>query len=395
MALTVAACLDNGDQPGSSTGVEPASGDGSSTDGSGATLGIMTTTVDPGHGDSGGTSTTGSPAAPCGNGKIDPPEQCDQGEANDDEGDCTRSCRWNVCGDGLVKVGHELCDDGKGKNGTYGHCGKFCKDLSPRCGDGLVQAKEGEACDDSNPMYGCLPDCTLATSCLDIETGWGDAAKTGLHVVHRADGHPTVWCDMDADAGGYTFLKYASGTMVPDPPDPDKFLGEPLTAAQAEEKCATWGLRLFSPRSAAHLKAAIIAASADVFAPVKNDGDFPSTSAIDSDAAGYLSIMGIYPVTPGSSCESKPLNSEDCPQWAIRPDPQSPAVVLPYWVTDKLFVGQPGVNNCAGCSLYYDWNLKVQPPVLTGYVAFNMNGKGATSSHFLCEVGDKLGPPEG
>lgn len=394
-ALVLAGCLDRNGGQIDPTAVESSTG-GSDGSSSGTTFpGIMTTTVDPGGSD-GDSGSTGDPTpAPCGNGKIDEGELCDEGDANGDDRTCTSSCRWNICGDGLVETGDELCDDGKGKNGTYGHCGKYCKDFSPYCGDGTLQAADGEVCDDPDPMYGCLPDCTPATSCLDIRTGWGDAAQTGLYSIRRQDRQLTVWCDMQADGGGYTFLKYASGTLVPtEPPEPDKFIGEPLTAAQAEAKCAAWGLRLFSPRTQQHLRAAVTAASAAEFAPVHATGDYPPTVAADSDAAGYLSIMGIYPVTPGLSCESKPLNSEDCPQWAAKPDPQRPDVVMPYWVTDKIFLGQPGAGNCAGCSLLYDWNLQVQPPVLTGYFAFNAN-TGASSPHFLCEVGDKLGSPEG
>ncbi|MFZ6177431.1 hypothetical protein [Nannocystis pusilla] len=392
VALMLAGCLDRNGGQIDPTAVEASTGGGDGSS-SGTTFpGIMTTTVDPGGSD-GDSGSTGDPTpAPCGNGKIDVPEQCDEGDANGDDRTCTSSCRWNICGDGLIETGDEVCDDGKGKNGTYGHCGKYCKDFSPHCGDGTLQAADGEVCDDPEPMYGCLPDCTQATSCLDIRTGWGDAAETGLYSIRRLDRQLTVWCDMQADGGGYTFLKYASGTLVPNPPEPDKFIGEPLTAAQAEEKCASWGLRLFSPRTQQHLRAAVTAASAAEFAPVHVNGDYPPTVAADSDAAGYLSIMGIYPVTPGLSCESKPLNSEDCPQWAAKPDPQAPDVVMPYWVTDKIFIGQPGTGNCAGCSLLYDWNLQVQPPVLTGYFALNT---GASSPHFLCEVGDKLGAPEG
>ncbi|PCC74807.1 hypothetical protein SAMN02745121_06013 [Nannocystis exedens] len=394
-ALLLAGCLDRNGGQIDPTAVEPSTGAGTDSSGSTTFPGIMTTTVDPHPGDSdsdGGS--TGEPAPlPCGNGKIDPPEQCDQGEANGDDRECTSACRWNICGDGLVEAGDELCDDGKAKNGTYGHCDKYCDKFAEHCGDGKVQTGDGEVCDDPDPKYGCLPDCTQAASCLAIKAGWGDAAETGLYFLQREGRGLTVWCDMDADGGGYTFLKYASGTVVPDPPD--KFIPEALTAAQAEAKCAHWGLRLFSPRSQEHLRAAITAASAAEFGPVSDSGDFPPNIAVDSDAAGYLSIMGIYPVTPGLSCQDRPLNHEDCPQWAAKPHPLTPDVVMPYWVSDKIFAGQPGTSNCAGCSLLYDWNLDVQPPVLTGYFAVPMNGKGASSPHFLCEIGDKLGPPEG
>ncbi|MDC0722706.1 fibrinogen-like YCDxxxxGGGW domain-containing protein [Nannocystis bainbridge] len=389
LALLLAGCLDRNAGQNDPTLPASSTSSGPGSDGSTTYPGIMTTTVDPGHGDSDSGSTTDAGPDPCGNGKIDPPELCDQGEANADDAECTSACRWNVCGDGLIKAGDELCDDGKHKNGKYGQCGRYCDDWAPRCGDSMVQADEGETCDDPNPHYGCLADCSRASSCLEIKNSFGDAVPTGLYVLRREDLMFTAWCDMEADGGGYSFLKYASGTVL----DLDTFLPQPLTAAEAEQKCATWGLRLLAPRSDRHLRAAFIAASATDFGAVHDTGDYTPNLDVDSDVAGYLSILGIYPVTPGQSCVGKPLNSEDCPQWALKPDPANPDLDQPYWVSDKIFAGQPGTTNCAGCSLFYDWKLDVQPPVLTGYFAFPMNGKGASSSHFLCEVGDKLGPP--
>jgi hypothetical protein len=47
----------------------------------------------------------------CGDGWLDPGEQCDEGQENADDGPCTRLCRRWRCGDGLVGPG-ETCDDG-------------------------------------------------------------------------------------------------------------------------------------------------------------------------------------------------------------------------------------------------------------------------------------------
>ncbi|MCW5832191.1 MAG: DUF4215 domain-containing protein [Labilithrix sp.] len=66
----------------------------------------------------------------------------------------------SVCGDG-IKTRTEACDDGAAKNtGGYGKCNADCT-LGPRCGDGVVQAQEGEECDDGNLVDGdsCSSKC--------------------------------------------------------------------------------------------------------------------------------------------------------------------------------------------------------------------------------------------
>jgi hypothetical protein len=52
------------------------------------------------------------PSGVCGNGKKESTEQCDNGGANSDTGNCLLSCKQATCGDGLVWVGNEQCDDG-------------------------------------------------------------------------------------------------------------------------------------------------------------------------------------------------------------------------------------------------------------------------------------------
>lgn len=394
-ALPLAACLDRNGGQIDPTAVELTGGSDSSGSSTGEATtfpGIMTTTEDGDDSDSDGSGTTEPPAA-CGNGKIDPPELCDQGENNADDAECTSECRWNLCGDGRPEKGEELCDEGP-DNGKYGHCGVDCNSLAERCGDGKVQKDEGELCDSNDPHSGCLKECTWPTSCAELKASWGDQAEDGLYLIRRMSTWLTVWCDTDEDGGGYTFLKYASG--VDGDPDPIDFLFVPnyLSALQAEQKCGYWGLRLFSPRTPGHLAAAVQAASAKEFAPIHHDGpQFPPVPDIDSDVGGYLSIMGIYPVTPGTSCVGKPLNSDDCPEWAAKPDPLQPDVPLPFWVTDKVVANEPSTDSCADCSLFYTWDITVDPPVLIDYEASKFGGKGPMSAHFLCEIGDKLGPP--
>jgi cysteine-rich repeat protein len=55
----------------------------------------------------------------------------------------------------------EQCDDGV-NDGSYGGCNDNCS-LGPRCGDGVLQAGEGEECDDGNLVGGdsCNSMCKL------------------------------------------------------------------------------------------------------------------------------------------------------------------------------------------------------------------------------------------
>lgn len=102
-------------------------------------------------------SSTGDvpPPANCGDGIVDPGEQCDGG-------DCTPVCTLHVCGDGYLGPG-EQCDDA-GANGDDKSCTSACQNAS--CGDGLPGP--GEACDDGNAINtdACLTGCVPA-SCGD------------------------------------------------------------------------------------------------------------------------------------------------------------------------------------------------------------------------------------
>jgi fibro-slime domain-containing protein len=81
-----------------------------------------------------------------------------------------------ICGDGIVVKG-EVCDDGP-LNGTYGHCNETCTGLGPHCGDNVLQADQGEECDDGvnlttygiNGKPGCAPGCKWSPFCGDGKT---------------------------------------------------------------------------------------------------------------------------------------------------------------------------------------------------------------------------------
>ena len=108
----------------------------------------------------------------CGNGELDPGEECDEGDNNSDNTPdaCRENCKDPHCGDGVWDTG-EVCDDGP-KNGETGKCNTQCTGIvgDGFCGDGDVVAPE--VCDDGdlNGTYGaCNATCSgLGEHCGDV-----------------------------------------------------------------------------------------------------------------------------------------------------------------------------------------------------------------------------------
>lgn len=96
-------------------------------------------------------------AGPCGDGRLNKGEACDDG--NSDDGDaCTAACTIATCGDGIIQVGVEACDDGEA-NGDKAACSATC--TLNTCGDGEVNgADECDLGEGNGPQSACTPNCT-------------------------------------------------------------------------------------------------------------------------------------------------------------------------------------------------------------------------------------------
>jgi cysteine-rich repeat protein len=148
VVVVVAACgnTTEDDSPSSS----PAELGGAS--GSGGTLISAGSGGAPGGGMS-GTTMAGQPGSLCGNGVLDPGEQCD----GSPPGECTPECCLSTnhslcwprppacgCGDGVV-AGDEQCDDGNVQNGDG--CNQLCElEVGNPCGYRSCRARRRASC---------------------------------------------------------------------------------------------------------------------------------------------------------------------------------------------------------------------------------------------------------
>ncbi len=153
-------------EPTSTTGTTSSSSTQATDDEPTPTTGSVAATSTGEALDTSGGSTSSGPAPTCGNGLIDPGDTCDLATHNWDQGACTSQCQNAVCGDGLIFVGVETCDDGPDNAVGYARCDPTTCQPGPHCGDGVLDPEE--ECDGDGPDGGgmiegadvpCRPGC--------------------------------------------------------------------------------------------------------------------------------------------------------------------------------------------------------------------------------------------
>jgi len=179
-----------------------------------------------------GGTTTPNPFQLCGNGVINPPEQCDDGDMNSDFGACLTTCKIAYCGDGFIYAAKEQCDLNNfgfpdprdpqtckklGFDGGTLLCTADCHfdtsgcgapvtpgatavetstppstttpTPSTNCGDGLIE--NGETCAQCPAdciVHPCTPSASHATYTVNFAPPEGqDASSVSLLVVYRSN----------------------------------------------------------------------------------------------------------------------------------------------------------------------------------------------------------------
>jgi len=131
----------------------------------------------------------------CGDGILDPGEQCDDGNQSDDD-ECLRTCVW-ACGDGVVNA-VELCDTGITAPNP-GACPADCDDNNACTSDTLVGADCQAEC-----IHGAITACTNGDGCCpstcNATTDTDCSATCGNGVLETGETcDPPGTCPTDCD----------------------------------------------------------------------------------------------------------------------------------------------------------------------------------------------------
>jgi len=170
---------ETGEGETSGSGSETSTTDGMTGDGDG----------DPATGDGDGDPSGDGDGDPSGDGDGDPSGDGDGDPSGDGDGDMSGDGDGDASGDG----DGDMSGDGDGD-----------MDL---CGNGQIDG--GETCDDQNDdnSDGCLSNCMIATSCLDIILV-DPEAEDGIYTISPKANAPWIAeCDMSTDGGGWTAIE--------------------------------------------------------------------------------------------------------------------------------------------------------------------------------------------
>ena len=270
----------------------------------------------------------------CGNGALDPGEECDDGNTNPSDG-CTNLC--TVCGNGAVSI-NEQCDDGNRVDGDG--CDSNCTVTT--CGNGIVTA--GEQCDDgnANACDGCSPTClnepgyrcgdgvlsaACGEECDDGNASNTDACRNDCRFNVCGDGFRNPAAEQCDDANhnpfdGCTNDCTLCGNAVITPPEQCDD-GSPSSACDAQcRQPHTVGTGTPGSCTEAEFDAALAAGSVSF-----NCGSAPVTITITStksiaadtaiDGGGRVTIsgghkVGGFAVNSGVSFDARNLTIADC-----------------------------------------------------------------------------------
>ncbi len=148
---------------------------------------------------------------PCGDGFLDPDEDCDDGNIIDCDG-CSDECVEEFCGDGKTCPDlEEECDDGNNINGDG--CNADC--TLPFCGNDIIDAgEECDGADDINCPGSCLSNC-ICQRPGDID-GNGDVDITDVLMILLFRGFPASGPDdpRDLDGDGWITVLDARRAVV-------------------------------------------------------------------------------------------------------------------------------------------------------------------------------------
>ncbi len=133
----------------------------------------------------------------CGNGIVEPGEECDDGNIDNDDG-CSRECQVETgCGNGILEIGEE-CDDGNvdSDDGCDGDC--LMENPTAVCGNGIHEYTEG--CDDGNTEDGdgCSSTCRQEAGCGNGTLDPGEQCDDGNAIDGDGCSH---WCQVEFSCG--------------------------------------------------------------------------------------------------------------------------------------------------------------------------------------------------